>query len=178
MKIIKVLIISTFIFCSCVTSPVEVKKPWGETATVKMTDGRELNSELLSVDDSALIFVSNGVLNEVSLSKIDNINVEGYSLKRKKTSCMIPMLIGYGIAGGLSVYMLTAEHYTAWPLVLSLTSIAMIPITYFAFRSGDPQVKFSPPFKESALKQLKAYCRYPQGLTEEQLAELRLHYKP
>lgn len=161
-------IFGTMIFCSC-TSPVNVLKPFGESASLRHIDAR-YRGELIAVNDSMLVLEYNAKLYAVPLSEAKHVYIHDYSLKNIKT---VPMVLVTGINIVLLGHEIASEDGGPPGIIIFglLTYLGANSIS-----SGDPKVDFSPPLGEKDLKKLKLYSRYPQGLTQQQWRELLQHY--
>jgi hypothetical protein len=157
--------------CACVNR-VNVLKPTGEAASLNLANGAILHGELWSVSDSVLVFESACQILTVPLAEVRRVRVEGYDLRKERKWAMLPPLVVYSAGLVLGVALIVGGYdWLAGELVLF--SGAMIPATLCSFQTGDPKTDFRSPLKSKDIAALRLYCRYPQGLTEEQLAQLR-----
>jgi len=161
------LIAILILFCSCVSS-VNVLKPNGETANLKLINSYIYECELLAVSDSSLFCKYQDKLYIVPFTNIQRVHICGYSLRPKKIIAMVPLiLIDIGMASANS-----RENEK----IQKLCWAALVPITVFAFLYNEPEVNFSPIFDKNDLEKLKLYCQYPQGLTKGQWKQLLQYY--
>jgi len=152
------------LLCGCV-STVNVNKPQGDRAGVELRQGPLGAVELLGVDDTFLYFDQSALLCRARLADVARVNVAGYSLKTDRAASAV-LLIGYG---GLMTAALAA----------SMTVVALLPAAWTAATgyfvlTGDRDLRtdFRSPFEPQDREQLRLYCRYPQGLTQDQWREL------
>ncbi|UCC41292.1 MAG: hypothetical protein JSV96_07680 [Candidatus Aminicenantes bacterium] len=163
-SLVALLIITVIIpLSSCIsTSSVRVSKPYGERFDITMKNLVGYEGELLAVSKSQLYFKDGDSLYLVSLSEVKKVHIRDYQIKSGiKTLAVIPSLI---IEFAVFLAAVNAEGGTPWALL----SAASIPATVLGFTKSGAKVTFSPPLKEDEIKTLRLYCRYPQGLTEEQ----------
>ena len=149
--------------CSCISTSQAVR-PGGDDAVVTLNSGVSHHVELLAVTHGDLYFLHCQHVWRCPLADLSRVRVEGYNLRTAK-------YVALGTSGlvdaGISV---AAIALNAWPL-------APIPAALFlvgaciSLTSG-PRTGFSGPLTDSARARLALYCRYPQGLTEEQWVEL------
>jgi hypothetical protein len=147
-------------------SSVKVTKPEGETATIGLGIGYHYfdhKGELLALDDSSLFFKYEERLYKFPLSDISKVYVHGYSLESVKVPAMIGLLL-------IDIMVVTGE--TDDENILNPIYGGSAILTPIIFLSGDAKVNFKPPFKDDDLQKIKLYCRYPQGLTQEQWGTL------
>jgi hypothetical protein len=159
------IILCCVVFIFAYTSSVNILKPQGENVSFRLTDGQNITGELLTVDDSVIFNGSDGLLYKIQKGKISNIHLFDYSLQKKKMVSMIPTIL---VSGGLAIL---GFHWDSPAQRVILGASALLQIA--AIFSGDPKVNFSSPF----LDKLKLYCRYPQGLTEEQWEDILRYNK-
>jgi hypothetical protein len=162
-------LLAALLLLACVNR-VEVNKPWGESAKVWMSDGTEREGELLSVASTSLLMADaqRPGVSEIPWSNVECVRIKDYSQMGLRVAGMVPTCLAY--------------TFTAIAMVASLSSTAnalsFIPMlaaggTVWTFLAGDPKVQFGPTFDGRTISALRVYCRYPFGLTEEQLAQLR-----
>lgn len=159
-----IIMASVYLFCSC-ASRVNVLKPEGEKATLTLPNLAVLEIEILAISDS-LLYVTNGKKIIIAhLSDVRSVHIHGYRVPRaSKVLAAIPPVLFEGIV------MLTAlgVDQPVWGMIAMIT----IGGTIYGFTSGDPKVNFSFPLEINELEKLRLYCRYPQGLTNEQWKDL------
>ena len=171
MKIVYLVLSSMIIFCSC-TSSVKVLKPEGENVSITLAS-YVYEGELLEINDSTFFFLHREELCKVPIHDILNVYVHGFSLQDAKLWPTITLAILDVLAfGAASESGLLEEDPLFAPLVLG-TPLLLLSFAYF---TGDPKVSFSPPLDENYIEKLKSYCRYPQGLNQEQRKMLLKHY--
>lgn len=166
------LILAAFLLlCSCAaTSKVQVLKPEGEKIKLTLRDSRMYEFEILAVSDSLLYLSDGRKLSLAPLSDVQNIRVHWDSIDAgSKVLGAIPPLILEGIVMGAAFH----TDQTGW----GVASIAAMGVTIFGFATANPKVNFSFPLEKDKLTKLRLYCRYPQGLTDEQWKLLLQRYR-
>jgi hypothetical protein len=162
------MMLCVIIFCTC-TSSVRVLKASGETAILTLNNDTQYVGELITVTDTTLFFNYLGTIFQVPFSEVKNVYVKGYSLKGQKVGATVLLML---IDGTIVVLGITSGN-----LWWSFAFGALIPLTLITFRTSDPKVDFSPSLTDNDLEQLRLYCRYPQGLAQEQWEDLLSYYQ-
>jgi len=151
---------------------VKVDQPTGGNATIVDREYDEFNAEILSLDSTYLYFQLENSLYQMDLKKIRKITVLGYSLKSEKVAALFPLML-------LDVLLATAAYsddllFENWVGNLAVAHATASLVSIFL---GNPKVTFKPPLKEQDSNKLRLYCRYPQGLSEEQWLEILVYYR-
>ena len=160
MRIRSLILVSTFLFCSC-ASTVRVLKPEGETAKLTLRDFSKHQVEFLAISDSTVYVKERNRICAASLSDVNNIYISGYEINPGlKILSAIPPLCLEGI-----VMMVAFDvDQVGWGAISGL----VMAVTFYAYVAGNPKVSFSPPLEEHELEELRLYSRFPQGLSDEQ----------
>jgi hypothetical protein len=167
MRLKTVLLCGILVVCACV-SPVRVTKPGGDNAVVVFRQGGSARVELLAVTDSSLFFLRDNAVMRTALADISRVRVAGYSVATGK----------YVALGAISI---VNAAFCVWVMSRGIWQFvaATVPLwglgTWWLL-SDEPRVDFRSPFDTGAREQLALYCRYPQGLTDEQWQELLRFY--
>ena len=103
----------------------------------------------------------------VSLDKIQFIYIEGYNRQQAK----LPQTIIFGLVA-IAELIVASNDAPAWYL-FAIPPLILLPISYF---TGNPDMTFEPLSDEDIRLKIILYCRFPQGLSEEQLKLLLKHY--
>jgi len=164
-----ILLASILLFCSCV-SMVKVRKPLGDRATLKLRNLEKHKVELLAISDSLLYVTDDKEISIAHFSDIRNVYIHGYRVHPGlKVLTAIPALL---LEATVMIVALDVGQ-NGWGLV----SVIAMAGTIDGFATGDPKVYFSFPAKNEEIEKLKLYCRYPQGLTDEQWERMLQHFK-
>ncbi|MCX6842008.1 MAG: hypothetical protein NTX53_07005 [candidate division WOR-3 bacterium] len=167
MRLTTVILCAVLVVCACV-SPVRVTKPGGDDAVVAFRQGGTARVELLAVSDSNLLFVRDNAVTRAALADISRVRVEGYSVRTNK-------YIALGCIGLVNtVICVDMAFHSAWHFA-AVTAMLCVAGAHLLLRD-EPRVDFRSPFDTGAREQLALYCRYPQGLTDEQWQELLRFY--
>lgn len=145
----------------------------GDTAELVRKDGYSIECELVSIQDTAIIFSSLHQNKQISstlyyepLINIKSIKVKGYS----GSGWLAPILIFQVLPAGL----LTGAALSLDSDNSAVVAVFIIPILSALLFSGSdedsPQWNDTQPIEN--LQDLKKYCHYPFGLTERLLSEL------
>ncbi len=166
-----ILTVLTLLFLSCTTSTVNVRKLEGETATITLKSTAKFGIEILSVLDFQVYSKYQNKIYITPLSDVRKIYIHGYhniSISILKGVLAIPSLAIGGVVGVVALHV----DQPGWSVVSFFSMAATVAL----FAIGDVKAGFSAPFHDIKLETLKLYCRYPQGLTEDQWRMLLKHY--
>lgn len=173
MKLIWGVLLSTILICSCSHISVpDPNKPEGDTASLTLEDNSSHGIELLAITDSELYARMNGTIYLVNLTSIQQLHISAYSKNAwagvGKFLLAIPTV-------GLEILVGNAGSETKHPEWTVLAIVAVVA-TISAIGSGEPKVTFKFPANQRDLADIRLYCRYPQGLNQEQWRVLLDHY--
>jgi len=145
---------------SC-TSEVKFLKPEGDDVSVARSDKRKYNGELISVNENELYLKYDSKFYKTELASVSGIYVKNYSLRTKKIITLMPSI---AISSILAFSPEFSDGDNLPIIIMAMSSLTTIAALFV----GDPDVNFPIPSHDKDLNKLKLYCRYPQGLTEEQ----------
>ena len=154
-------------------------QPTGDKADLATHAGGGYVGELLMVTDSTICFRlasgksvpraswQRGEIVSISLADVQSITVKGY-VNRRWIGAVIAFELVPSVLLAAAASAAEAEAGTAF-------LIGAVPtfLTFVAFAASTPSPpQFQAPFTPEKVEQLKAYVRFPQGLTPRQLEQL------
>jgi len=162
------LIYSIILLCSC-ASRVNILKPQGESATLTFTNSSKYQVEMLAILDSTIFVKYENKISDVQLRDVNKIYIHGYRVSPflKILNAIPPILIE-----GIVMLVAFDVDQPLWGVISGATMAG----TIYGFATGDPKTKFSAPFNESEIENLKLFCRYPQSLGNEHWKILLQHF--
>lgn len=154
----------------------------GDTAVVELQSGK-LKGELLAIGDSLLYVIPHGDNPEtpshlrgrvvgIDPAGVRSIRIEGYSDKM-----WIAGVIGFEVIPAILMGIAAASVDGDTQGGLTVAGILMVPaaVTAAIFAAATPKTPgAAEPLTIPKLESLRKYARYSQGLSQDQLAHLRL----
>jgi hypothetical protein len=148
-------------FFSCI-SEQSVVRPEGSSARIKMKGGTVLDAELLAIREGNLVCRGDSVM-EIPFAAIFTIDL----LIEESRGWVAPVIIFQALPSALILY------YSEEAAV-GLAALGITALTYISFELSGPKVHFFPPLSWEDAEILRLYMRYPYGLTEEQVWQLKI----
>ncbi len=148
---------------SCKSS-VKVMKPYGEKIDIELNSGDKYEGELYAINEESLFLLYQSKIYKVNFLDLKSIYVNDYSVWDKKAIVMLPSIFINGVLAASII----KDKSPVWNIV----GYVLLPLTIYAFLTGDPLVDFYPPIDNEEIDKLKLYCRYPQGLSINKLKHL------
>jgi|GEM_PF-1354865 len=157
-------LLAMLLLSGCISS-VKVMKTAGDDAVVILKKIHSYNAELITVSDSAIFYEHQGKIHYTTYADLKLVLIKGYS----------PNL--YPIIGFFIIPDLIAGRAFISDDEASLRQIGMMALFHAGLTTAiliiqSDKDTFSPATSLKEREQLKLYCRYPQGLTDEQWKEL------
>jgi len=155
------------LFCACIGNSVEALKPTGESANIVLSDAREIDGEMLCLNDTSLCVTADGKIVNFPFTSIEKITLHDFDNKNIKAAFGLPMII-------VDVLMLGAMssdsgHGTAsWTAAFGASAVLL----GYSIVKETQYGLFKKPFIGDTVKRLKLFCRYPAGLTQAQWKSL------
>lgn len=169
MKRSLVLIVAAAFLCTCVRKAiVDQPKMWGDEVTLNFRNWTMHDVELLAISGDSLYCLDN-VSYEIAVvqfSDLRSVYIHDYTIRPElravaaTPSVLTELITLYALLAG-------QEHGLVTGLVMLATAG-----TIYGFSTTTPKVRYQFPIREKHIEKLKLYCRYPQGLTDEQWKEL------
>lgn len=149
------------------TTQRSVTRGRGYDVEVYLTDGSLIGGELLAITDSSLMIESNG-LHYKEHQYIRKVQVPNLKARGKE----VIMGVSGALSGGYGLLSLSEIEYNGIlpSLILMGCSIGSI------YEMNHPKENYKFPLTEKHHQKLLKYCRYPQGLTLDQLQGLEEYY--
>jgi hypothetical protein len=182
MKKVVILIISfalIVVLCNC-SSGKYVVSTNGDKAEVKLNNGKEFVSELVSIQDTAIIFATIPVnpldfpnLFFEPIEEIQSITIQGYDGSGWGGSVLLFQVLPAALIAGAAVSYSEGSGALAVGLVCAIP--AAITALLFSGSAGEtPQ--WNNKMSVSEIENLKKYSRYPEGMSQEELSKLLIRY--
>lgn len=164
MRALSLFLLSVFLLSSC-ASRVDVLKPGGDTGAVFFKNSYKHKVEMLAVSESNLYLRDEDQIITVPLSDVKKIYIHDYRISPalKIFGSMPFLLVDFAVMG-----VAFSVDEPAWGVAAGLTMVGTVVLLFVE----DPSVVFLAPFEKDELEKLRLYCRYPQGLNEEQWRKL------
>lgn len=178
-KIILILCYLTFIIIiSSCSSGNYVVSANGDKAEVKLKDGKGFVSEILAIQDTAIIFATtpNNTLDIPRLffepiNEIKSIDIRGYDGSGWGSSVLLFQVLP-AVLLTVTAASVSSENVT---MGLIFAIPAAITAVLFATSEGEtPQWNDETPISE--IENLKKYSRYPEGISQDELSKLLKSY--
>lgn len=153
--------------------------PYGDKADIQFKDGGELKCELILISDSSVVFGLSQKYSDVTSelfyspkNEIRSIKVNGYS----DEGWVVPVLVFQGVPAVLLAVAAGSAGNPNGALIGLATAIpAIVTALIFALSAGNtPEWNYDSP--KDDINDLKIYCRYPAGLSNEELKRLLKGY--
>lgn len=138
-----------------------MSKPLGDDAQITLEDNTKLKGELLSVTETHILARCSDKIHRISLSEIDKIYIEGYTLFHVKSLLLMPLSI-------FDIFTIYSNPSTAMKVGFGIMGAGKLTSIF----AGDPEVVFMPPFFWRDLDKLRLHSRFPHGLTPEQWEQM------
>ncbi|MGB9588591.1 MAG: hypothetical protein ACPL7O_10475 [Armatimonadota bacterium] len=172
----KNLLVLLLLMFSAACGPSEyMLKSGGDTANIKARSGNKLTGELLCIQDSSIYIVTRvqkQTILRLGVIDVEQIEVEGYANRTWVT----PVILFQVIPTVLFTIAAASAHVDHPEVALLIFGVPTL-ITYVAFEASTPAPPNSEwPTKVGDIQHLQRYCRFPQGLTPDQLQQLLHSY--
>jgi hypothetical protein len=138
-------------------------KPEGTLAIVHQKNGHEVKGELLAVHDGSLL-VAMDTLEAVPRGDIRSVEL----LIDERRGWVAPVLILQGLPSVIIIAKADDDGKMFGVIGLGVTAL-----TCLCFELSTPRTVFLEPMQQSDLDELSVHLRFPYGISESQLAELR-----
>ncbi len=167
------------VLCSC-SSGKYVVSANGDKAEVKLINGKEFVSEIVSIQDTLIIFATTPVnpldfphLFFEPIEEIKSITIQGYDGSGWGGSVLLFQVLPAALMAG------AAASYSEGSGALAVGLVCAIPaaITALLFSGSDgdtPHWNDEMPIPE--IENLKKYSRFPEGMNQEELSKLLKKY--
>lgn len=163
--------------CSC-SSGKYVVSANGDKAEVKLNNGKEFVSEIVSIQDTAIIFATIPVnpldfphLFFEPIEEIKSITIQGYDGSGWGAPVLLFQLLPAVLIAG------AAASEGSGALAVGLVCAIPAAITALLFFGSDGDTPhWSSEIPISEIENLKKYSRYPEGMSREELSKLLMRY--
>ncbi len=152
----------------------------GDKAEIKLMDGRVFVSEIVNIQDTAIIFATIPVnpldfphLFFEPIEEIKSITIQGYDGSGWGASVLLFQVLPAALMAG------AAASYSEGSGALIVGLVFAIPaaITALLFSgSAGETPQWNDEMSVSEIENLKIYSRYPEGMSQEELSELLKQY--
>ncbi len=164
-NIIFLLLIAFSCFSCKTTYQLKAK---GDRARLDLTDESDMQVELLSFQDEILYFQVGQQLYKTSLNEVKLIKIiEPYRAEGKT-----PMMFFLGASNAALGISMEVQEWGNGATKIAVWGMAVVAFANIV----NPDYKFRPPLNQIKKDQLKLFCRYQHGLTEEQMNILLQHH--
>ena len=154
------LLLACWLFASC-SPPEVIMKSHGSAAVIHQKNGKELEGELLAIHDGMLL-VAVDSLEAVPRSEIESVTL----MIDEVRGWVAPVLLAQGLP---SIVITTAVD----DKVFGLVGLGITAVTWACFELSTPRTTFAEPINESDLDELSVHFRYPYGVSESQVSDVR-----
>ena len=152
----------------------------GDKAEIKLMDGRVFVSEIVNIQDTAIIFATIPVnpldfphLFFEPIEEIKSITIQGYDGSGWGASVLLFQVLPAALIAG------AAASYSEGSGALAVGLVCAIPaaITALLFSgSAGETPQWNDEMSVSEIENLKIYSRYPEGMSQEKLSKLLKKY--
>lgn len=156
------LILLCWLLSSC-APPDVIMRPEGTMATIYQKDGKDVKGELLAVHDGSILILADTV-QTIPRSEILSVGL----LIDEGRGWILPVLL---LQAAPSLVALAAASVDA--RLIGAGGLCLAGTTWLCFELSTPRTTFREPMKESDLDELSVHLRFPYGLSDSMLSELR-----
>ena len=166
-RTLTLLAILSMALSACTTSDFTVR-PTGDQCNVQLKSGKTIQGELLLVRDSLVYFISGGSVVRCQADRVLSVEVNGYS----NHGWVLPVLLFEGLPPILLAAAASSADGADAGAVAAVGSIPLV-LTLILFEVGQPSApKVESPVMSEERTRLRTFARFPQGLTDDQLARV------
>lgn len=187
------LLLLTFILYSCSNSHnASFRNYYGEVAEITFNQ-KKIIEQKVKEENEKYVYLKKENLILVELLNIKDSNLIVRYIDNKLNQNIV--IIGFDIINTLHLVDMDIESSKktegliwclAWDVIsmIILKEVAffqvfyggLIPLTILAFINSGSEFQYKLPFTDTDIERLKLYCRYPMGLSPEQLENLLKYY--
>lgn len=163
------LILLCWLLSSC-APPGVIMRPEGTMATIHEKDGKDVEGELLAVHGGSILVLADS-LQTIPRSQILSVGL----LIDEGRGWVLPVLL---LQAAPSLVALASASVDA--RLIAAGGLCLAGATWLCFELSTPRTMYREPMTESDLDELSVHLRFPYGLSESQLSELReaVHRSP
>jgi hypothetical protein len=144
-----------------------ILQPGGTSAAVTLADGRTQPVELLALRDTVLLCAADSVI-ALPLSRIASVRLRNTD----SGDWITPVVLCQALP---SVVLLASKGVNK---EYGMLGLAITAVTFASFAATEPRELFKRPWSGKDAAALRLHMRYPEGLSDAQLAGLRRSFTP
>ena len=170
-----IVLIACYSFFSChLSGQLNKDRPFGQAILLTSNSNETYNAELVALTDSSILIYAQEKYTEINNQNIKKLFLKDYYNPGKKyiigaALLAIETLAVVGAGSGSSAQ--AAIHSYACE-----TLFLFIPLTIYSYFIDAPQTTFTFPLNEEDASEVMKHCRYPLGLSDIQLTQLRTEH--
>jgi hypothetical protein len=133
-----------------------------------LSNNEQFDAEILLVESNYIYVLNEGVLSKIYFDEVKKI----YAFELEHKNRTIALAFAMVSAGALGIATISDDDNKE----ISGISLALSVGAGAALFTKVPRYKFNPPLSKEQIQRLRLYCRYPQGLSAEQIQFLEDFY--
>lgn len=162
-----IVLIACYSFFSChLSGQLNKDRPFGQAILLTSNSNETYNAELVALTDSSILIYAQEKYTEINNQNIKKLFLKDYYNPGKK------YIIGAALLAIETLAVVATEVVPQHKLYNGL----FIPLTIYSYFIDAPQTTFTFPLNEEDASEVMKHCRYPLGLSDIQLTQLRTEH--